>query len=456
MPQAPGPWPAMPGLAARSAPLAGAPVAATPPAAVPAAADSPETALAVATAPTAKRRAAAIRAKKDESRSKLFALLITLSGALVLLIAVAILALVASRAGDKTKGHTRLGEHPVTPPTTTPQNKTAKPAEGTQKPGSTPKRPLPGRPDRRFSVPTGGEWKPWPEGPGKKDKDEPIPPLSGIQELAPKPADVPGESKPSPDGTKMIPGVSPSTDEAEKEKLDPLGMDAKDDPQKPLPPKPDDGDSATKTDPAKSARKPDTKPDEDTTPQPKPAEVRNLAKALQSARQALSDYRFDQAKSELEKVKGAPMLPQHQAKYQRLDLLTQYAEKFQVALTDAVKGLTPGTNIRLASGTEVGVVQATKDSLTVRVAGQNKTYRLSELSPTLALAIADQFIDQKGNGAPAFKAAFVVTHRNASEELLAKARDWLQKAKKDGAEIGDLEQVIDDKYDLEQELSKSK
>jgi hypothetical protein len=176
-----------------------------------------------------------------------------------------------------------------------------------------------------------------------------------------------------------------------------------------------------------------------------------LGASLQRARNALGDYRFDVARSELKKVIGLPMWPEHRRKYQRLDVLMQHAEKFHRALCDAVKGLTPGTSIRTGS-TELGVVSAAEDSLTVRVAGRNQTYQLSELPPALGLAIADQFIEQHGDGAPAFKAAYLITHKNATDAQLAKAREWWKSAKTHGGRVADLERALDDEYDLEDDL----
>jgi hypothetical protein len=342
-----------------------------------------------AIAPTAKRRAAAIQARKEEGRAKLFALLVTWSGAAVFLIGFAILALVVSRSHDAGKGRATPG--------------------------------------------TGGQaGKPDVQRPGVKA----IPPAP----IAPAVAAKSGATVTTPNelAPKRGHGINrPSSP--------PAGNCAK----VALP-------AARPQGPASTTQRTQGSEKRDRPTLPTADQVRTLARSLKTARDALSDYRFDLARSELDKARSLPMWPEHRTKYERLDVLRQHAETFYRALSGAVQGLTPGDGIQLAPNTEVGVVSVAEGTLTVRAAGLNREHRVSELPPDLALAIADQFIEQQGDDAPAFKAAFLITHKKATEAQLRQAHEWWKSAKTSGAEVANLERAIDDRYDLEDGLTNNR
>lgn len=179
----------------------------------------------------------------------------------------------------------------------------------------------------------------------------------------------------------------------------------------------------------------------------KPEEVAALAKALKAAHDAIQNRRYDEAEAELNKAAALPKLSADHAKCERLRLLVGYAKNFQSALDQAVAGLHPGDEIEVGSSTVVGFVSATKDSITLRVTGTNRTYALDSLPAGLAVAIADRWMKKDDPASLAMKGAYVASLKDIDEERQAKAREWLEEASKKGLE-GELHKVLDDRYDL--------
>jgi len=182
--------------------------------------------------------------------------------------------------------------------------------------------------------------------------------------------------------------------------------------------------------------------------EPTEEEVQQLARALTDARTALENHQYDQAISLLEKVEQLPMLPEHEEKFQRLQLLVQYARNFRTALSDAVAALQGGDEIPLGNNTAVGVVQTERDRITVRVAGANRIYPLDNLPVGLAIAIADQHLADSDPVSLVLKASYLASVKGLRDDQLAKAREWFGEARQRGVDIGDLEKVLDDSYKL--------
>jgi len=209
---------------------------------------------------------------------------------------------------------------------------------------------------------------------------------------------------------------------------------------------------------ANSSLKPDSRASSKPEPtplsvaQPKREDVTALASALKAARAALEEYDFDGALRELAKAKSLPKLPEHQAKFERLDLLTQYAREFRSALLEAIGNLEPGSQIKVGTTEVIAVVSATPQRITVRVRGTSRTFAINDLPAGLAVAVADSWLDQEDPMTPVLKAAYVASLKDAREDESAKAREWFQEAANRGANIGDLAEVIDDTYDLEEDL----
>jgi hypothetical protein len=191
-----------------------------------------------------------------------------------------------------------------------------------------------------------------------------------------------------------------------------------------------------------------TRPPTDAPP-PTREEVAALAKALTAARAALNNGKPEIARQELERASCLPMLPEHHAKFARLVLLTDCVTDFRSALSQALRQFKVGDAIPVGKSTMAGVVSASADNLTIRVAGQNMTYTVDDLPPGLVLGIADVSSKKDDPVVLVLKATYLATLRGATGHHLSTAREWLQQAAAQGAEIGDLAKVLDDTYEIE-------
>ncbi|MCA9221436.1 MAG: hypothetical protein KDA71_13995, partial [Planctomycetales bacterium] len=190
------------------------------------------------------------------------------------------------------------------------------------------------------------------------------------------------------------------------------------------------------------------------TPMPEPAEmptmqeVQALAKALSTAREALGEMNLDIADAELAKAQPLAKLPAHQAKLDRLKQLTHYTREFRHALEESLKGLQAGQSIPISESTVVAVVEANANTLIIKVAGVTRRYPVNELPLGLAVALADMWLDQGQPSSQLVKGAFVVAHKKASADNIAKARGWWEEAAARGLTlVNDLMPVIEDRYD---------
>jgi hypothetical protein len=203
-----------------------------------------------------------------------------------------------------------------------------------------------------------------------------------------------------------------------------------------------------------------TPPKASTATQPKPAsdaksnrkDIQAIASALKAARAALESGDFAGVRAKLAEVESLPKLPEHQGKVERLDLLAQYAQQFRTALKESINNLEAGSEIKVGTDEVIAFVSATLERITIRTRGVSRTYAINDLPPGLAVPIADTWLDQNDPVSLVSKAAYVASLKDASDDQLAKAREWFQEAAKRGVDIGDLAKVIDDTYELQKDL----
>lgn len=180
---------------------------------------------------------------------------------------------------------------------------------------------------------------------------------------------------------------------------------------------------------------------------PEPEQVQQVVRALAAARRELEDGRFDEANAVLQGIEQLPMLPEHEGKFHRLHLLAQYARNFRAALDEALAAFRGGEDIVVGGTVTVGVVQASPDSVTVKVQGANRTYAVADLPPELAIAIAETRLKKDDPVVAVMKAAYLATLQDHRTDRIARARQWFAEAARAGVEIGDLQRVLDDRYD---------
>ena len=181
---------------------------------------------------------------------------------------------------------------------------------------------------------------------------------------------------------------------------------------------------------------------------PTAADVAALSQALIQTRQSLTSRNFAAATAELEKAKKLPMLPEHQEKYARLEQLAHYAQEFDKFYQEALNSFQGDEEIE-ASGTRVKVIEVLPEYIALRGRGRTLRYPLNAIPPALAMGIADtRLADDEVT--LVLKGAFLATHKEAAKDpkVLTKARDLWKQAASQGADIQDLPEVLDDRYEL--------
>jgi hypothetical protein len=179
--------------------------------------------------------------------------------------------------------------------------------------------------------------------------------------------------------------------------------------------------------------------------QPTAEQIQALSDALAGARKMLEANRHDDALAQLAGIQNLPMHEDDFQRYQRLQLLVQYSRNFREELAHAIAELQGGDEIPVGTSAVVGVVEADRDWITVRVAGANRTYRLDALPAGLAIAIADLRLADSDPVSLVVKAAYLASRDDVRDDQRQKARDWFHEAKQQGVDIGDLEKVLDDR-----------
>lgn len=189
-------------------------------------------------------------------------------------------------------------------------------------------------------------------------------------------------------------------------------------------------------------------------PLPMKQQVAELAKALQTAKLALSEGNVEEAKIELEKAKALPKLPEHEPLVDRMSMLVEYNAQFWGAISEAMKSFSDGTDTELMVGSQVLlVVEAFPEKIILRVAGQNKTYALKDLPGGIAVAIADKWLDESDPASRVVKGAYAAVNKAGNVD---KARIMWDEATAAGLDMKALLPVLEDKYDgLEKDLDKA-
>jgi hypothetical protein len=146
-------------------------------------------------------------------------------------------------------------------------------------------------------------------------------------------------------------------------------------------------------------------------------------------------------------------LPEHEALYERMELLTNYNEQFWDAVKEAVKSFESGTEIVVGSNVIIVVEVLPEDRIILRIAGRNQTFPIKELKAGIAMAIAEQWFKEGDPTALVMKGAYAAANKAGNIE---RAKEWWSEAQAGGVDVKELVPVIDDTYDaLEQDLEKA-
>jgi hypothetical protein len=169
----------------------------------------------------------------------------------------------------------------------------------------------------------------------------------------------------------------------------------------------DSGGGAPPVKPMRTEPKPAPKPIE-------PAELENLTAALKLGRAALSDRNLDITAEQLAIAAPLARSGEPQKAFIRLKTMHDFMVQFMRLSNEAIDQYESGSEIKIGTSTIVVVVEASPQDLTIRVAGNSKTYLRNQLSLGLAIGIADANFEESKYKST-LKAAFVITHTKSRE-----------------------------------------
>ncbi len=211
---------------------------------------------------------------------------------------------------------------------------------------------------------------------------------------------------------------------------------------------PADNSNGSPTDATMSSSDATASADTDTATQPltplrelSDKERRPILAALKLAKRSIKELRMDDAEQQLEKAEtladGSTMAPM----VERLSKIQEYNRQFWEAVEQGLEGLA-GQEIEV-DGELMMVVDVDSDRLTVHRQGRNQRIARRRLPPRLALAIADRRLAPDDLVSHQIRGSFLAIH--ATNRQLA--IDAWKKAESMGADVQQLVQSLDDRYD---------
>jgi hypothetical protein len=287
---------------------------------------------------------------------------------------------------------------------------------------------------------------------GKAIDDTPevakTPPQTRVTEIRPREVASPSPSEPVTPRPRPQPQPPAPMPEPEMRPVDPMPMR----PEVPVPqpmPMPPSADPAPMPSPEPE---PAPKPEPPPPPLPTQQEVAELAKALTTARLALSEGNMEEAKKQVALAEKLPKLPEHEAMYGRMVMLVDYNGQFWDAVKEAVKSLESGSELAVGSQVLI-VVEVLSDKIILRIAGQNRTYPYEDLPGGIVVAIADKWLNQNDPTSLVMKGAYAAVNKAGNVE---RARQMWDDAIRGGVDVRAILPVLDDKYDaLAKDLEKA-
>ena len=93
----------------------------------------------------------------------------------------------------------------------------------------------------------------------------------------------------------------------------------------------------------------------------------------------------------------------------RLEEITDYVKQFREALQAGLADLSSGTVFQVGAFT-VALIEKGPDHISIRVAGQNRRYKLNVLPGNTGLALADFVLDKNSPSTRVIKGAYLLVH----------------------------------------------
>jgi len=168
-------------------------------------------------------------------------------------------------------------------------------------------------------------------------------------------------------------------------------------------------------------------------------------------RTALSERNSSVADEQMKIAAELATSPVFDAMYQRLDLLVKYTKIFDQLLKQSLAELQAGAELEIGTSTIAAVVEVTEEQITLKVAGDLKVYPIDKMGKGLVLGIVKKKFDMQRSGSVMAVGAYLATRKGSTDTDRQKAVEYWQQAVGMGADIGDLEEVLNDTYDFANE-----
>jgi len=236
--------------------------------------------------------------------------------------------------------------------------------------------------------------------------------------LAQRPSvDDPAPEKPTPSGGTASGGeTKPDPKPAPMPREDPASGER---PKPDEPPKPEDNPQPAKT----------TEPDSPAERQRREA----VARALADARSSMSEHNVPSARGFLRSAAERATTPEEEAEVDRLDTLQGHLEEFWKGMSRAVARLQGGEELKIGD-TYIAVVEASSEELTVKAAGQVRTYPIGGMP----FRLVEELADLKLGKDPATKVLVGTYHLVDPKGDPARASRLWEEAGQGGLDVKDL------------------
>ena len=182
----------------------------------------------------------------------------------------------------------------------------------------------------------------------------------------------------------------------------------------------------------------------ETAPSPTAVELAQLKKLVAAGHLALNRGEFSTCATLISQARQLPLDDAGEGLVERLATLHEYVVQYHQAIEDGLQGI-EGEELTL-NQTTVYVVEANDSAIVLRMLGRNRRFDRNKLPTGFAMAVADRWFDQQAASTKVFKGAFMaVTPRFSDEDV----RTIWSKAAAEGADLGDLMLVLDDRKALQ-------
>ncbi len=197
-------------------------------------------------------------------------------------------------------------------------------------------------------------------------------------------------------------------------------------------------------------------PEPTPTPTPEPPvdpvlsdeEKSEWQKAMKGVRELLGRQEFAKAQEQLAESEKAAKTAMQRQQHKRLITTARLVSEFHQSLVSAVTGMGAGETFTIGKSTPAAFVEGSATEVAIRLSGQNRTYKLTELPIGLAYGLADLRMDTAHQSSLARKAAFALVHPKSNALATKEAREMMAKAAAAGVVDADLPEVFDDDYAL--------